>query len=168
MKKIILCIRHIAFIFFVTFATFWSMCISAFFSCFMLSSEADTDLPTEHFIQTTRVDCSNSVNHNRVLVLGYSTHSLLVIYYQDWTCKFQEGCETRSILKRSFKGSNLVFYLQTGCRTKIKDPTLAYYFLVAGRRIVRLIPFSRVSTLCESISLVKGLISWHRVHFLWR
>ena len=50
-----------------------------FFRCFMSNSGVHTESRTEFFIWTTRVDYSNSLNHDRVQVLSYSQYSLLAL-----------------------------------------------------------------------------------------
>ena len=45
----------------------------------MSNSGVHTESPTEPFILTTGVDCSNSVNHDQVQMLSYSKYSLLVL-----------------------------------------------------------------------------------------
>ena len=58
---------------------FRPICPLAFLRCFMLNSGVHTESQTESFIWTTRVDCSNSVNHDQVQVLSYSKYSLLFL-----------------------------------------------------------------------------------------
>ena len=58
---------------------FWLICSSAFFRCFMSNSWVHTEYRAESFIWTTGVDCSNSVNHDRVQMLSYSKYFLLVL-----------------------------------------------------------------------------------------
>ena len=45
----------------------------------MSNLEVRTESETELFIWTTKVDCSNSVNHDRVQVLRYNKYCLLVL-----------------------------------------------------------------------------------------
>ena len=51
----------------------------SFFSCFMSNVWAQTEFRTEHFIWTTWVDCSNSVNHDQIQIFIYSMYSLLLL-----------------------------------------------------------------------------------------
>ena len=44
----------------------------------MSNSRVHTELQIEPFIQSTGVDCFNSINHDRVQVLSYGLRSLLV------------------------------------------------------------------------------------------
>ena len=45
-------------------------------------------------------------------------------------------------IKRSLTGLNSEFsFFQTGCQTKVKEPSLSYYLPIAVGRIVGLIPF---------------------------
>ena len=52
---------------------------SAHFRCLMLNLGVNTKSTTEPFISNTGVECSNSVNHDRVQVLSYNKYSLLVL-----------------------------------------------------------------------------------------
>ena len=67
----------IPFIVIITF--FQSISLSAFFRCFMPNSSVHTEFQTEPLFLTTGVDCSNSVNHDRVQVLSYGKRSFLVL-----------------------------------------------------------------------------------------
>ena len=59
---------------------FWPIHPLAFFRSFSSNLRADTELQTKLFIQSTGVDCSNSINHHRVQVLSsYSKYSLLFL-----------------------------------------------------------------------------------------
>ena len=55
------------------FTMFGLMCSLAFFGCFLSTSGAYTEL------LSTRINCSNSINHNWVQVLSYSKYSLLFL-----------------------------------------------------------------------------------------
>ena len=66
-------------ILFIVVLTFQPICPSAFFRRFMSNSGAYTEPHTEPFILSTRVDCSNSVNHDQVQVLSYRKYSLLFL-----------------------------------------------------------------------------------------
>ena len=60
------------------------------------------------------------------------------------------GYDTRSVLKWSLKGFNSEFsFSLTSCLTKAEEPSLPYYLLTAGGRIIGFIPFPRVLVLCE-------------------
>ena len=50
---------------------FWLIHSSAFFSCIMLNLGVYTELRTEVFVKSIRVNCSNSINHDWVQVLSY-------------------------------------------------------------------------------------------------
>ena len=59
-------------------------------------------------------------------------------------------CGTRSDFKRNTTGLNSVFsFSLVGCHTKIKEPNLLSYWLIAGGRIVGFMPFLRVLSLLE-------------------
>ena len=51
-------------VFILILSRFWLIYPLAFFRCFMLNSGAYTEPQTEIFIQSTRVNCSNSINHD--------------------------------------------------------------------------------------------------------
>ena len=52
------------------------------------------------------------------------------------------GYDTRSIFKRSLTGLNSEFsFSYTSCLTKAEEPSLSYYFSIAGGRIIGFIPF---------------------------
>ena len=52
--------------------------------------------------------------------------------------------------KRSLTGLNSEFsFSYTTCLTKAEEPSLSYYFPIAGGRIIGFIPFPRVLVLCE-------------------
>ena len=78
--------RTIVFIFIDISTTFRSICPPAFFRC-LSNSRTFTELRTMSFIESTGVACSDSVNHNRVQVLGIPV--LLLACRQDWTCNLQ-------------------------------------------------------------------------------
>ena len=67
--------KTIAFIF--IFTKFRPICSPTFFRCFLSNSEADTELRTTSFIQSTEVACSVFVNHNRVYPYYYSPAVLI-------------------------------------------------------------------------------------------
>ena len=77
------------------------------------------------------------------------------------------GYDTRSVFKRSLTGLNSEFsFSKTSCLTKAEEPSLLYYFPIAGGRMIGFIPFPRVLVLCENaIILVQDLNSCRRVHF---
>ena len=69
------------------------------------------------------------------------------------------GYDTRSIFKRGLTGLNSEFsFSLTSLLTKAEEPSLPYYLLIAGRKIIGFIPFPRVLVLCEMQS-----VSWNRV-----
>ena len=78
--------RTIVLIFIVISTMFRPICPPAFFRC-LSNSGTFTELRTTFFIETTRVACSDSVNHNRVQVL--SIPILLLACCEDWTCNLQ-------------------------------------------------------------------------------
>ena len=86
MISIIKVFRAIVFIFILISIAFRPMCPPAFFRC-LSNSGTCTKLRTTSFIESTRVACSDSVNHNRVQVLR--TPVLLRACSQDWTCNLQ-------------------------------------------------------------------------------
>ena len=49
---------------------------SAFFLCIISNSGTYTEIQTKPFIQSTGIDCSNSVNYDRMQVLSYSKYML--------------------------------------------------------------------------------------------
>ena len=60
------------------------------------------------------------------------------------------GYDTRSVFKRSLTGLNSeCSFSQTTCLTKAEEPSLPYYFPIAGRRIIGFIPLPRVLVLSE-------------------
>ena len=65
---------------------FRSICPPTFFRC-LSNSGTYTELRTTTFIEFTGVDCSDSVNHNRVQVLSIPV--LLLACSEDWTCNLQ-------------------------------------------------------------------------------
>ena len=70
------------------------------------------------------------------------------------------GCDTRSILSLTGLSSEFSFFY-TNSHTKVKEPSLSDYLLIAGRRIVGLKLFPRILALCEmQIAL---FIIWTRV-----
>ena len=80
-------IQTIDLIFIVMSTTFRSICPSAFFRCFMSNSGVYTESRTEPMNWTTGVNCSNSVNHGRALVLSHSKYSFVIpTCCWDWTC----------------------------------------------------------------------------------
>ena len=82
--------------------------------------------------------------------------------------------DTRPTFKRSLTGLNSEFsFSYTSCLTKAEEPSLPYYFPIAGERIIGFIPFPREmwnawSAMWNAISLVQDLNSYRRVHFLRR
>ena len=78
------------------------------------------------------------------------------------------GYDTRSIFMRSLTGLNSEFsFSYTSCLTKAEEPSLPYYLLIAGGRIIGSIPFPRVLVLCENaISQVQELNLCCHVHIL--
>ena len=74
----------------------------------------------------------------------------------------QAGYDTRSIFKLSLTGLNSEFsFSLTCCLTKAKEPSLLYYLLIAGGRIIGFIPFQQVLVLCEMQSVLSRI--WTRV-----
>ena len=72
------------------------------------------------------------------------------------------GYDTKAIFKRSLTGLNLEFsFSWTSCLTKAEGPSLPYYLLKAGERIIGFIPFPRVLVLCEMQSVLSRI--WTRV-----
>ena len=68
----------------------------------------------------------------------------------------------RSIFKRSLKGLNSEFsFSYTSCLIKAEEPSLPYYLLIAGGRIIGFIPLPRVLVLCEMQSVRSRI--WTRV-----
>ena len=64
------------------------------------------------------------------------------------------GYDTRSIFKRGLAGFYSEFsFSYTSCLTKAEEPSLPYYFPIAGGRIIGFIPFPRVLVLCEMQSV---------------
>ena len=58
----------------------------------------------------------------------------------------QAGYDTRSVFKQSLTGLNSEFFLLLD---KAEEPSLSYYWPIAGGRIIGFIPFPRVLVLCE-------------------
>ena len=72
------------------------------------------------------------------------------------------GYDIRSIFKWSLTGLNSEFsFSKTSCLTKAEEPSLPYYSLIAGGRIIGFIPFPRVLVLCEMQSASSRI--WTRV-----
>ena len=67
------------------------------------------------------------------------------------------GYDTRSIFKQSLTGLNSEFSFLTSCLTKAEEPSLPYYLLIAGGRIIGLIPSLRVLVLCEMKSVMSRI-----------
>ena len=78
--------QTIVFIFIVIFKTFRPICLPDFFWC-LSNSGTFTELRTTSFIESTRLTCSDSINHKRVQVV--SIPILLLACSQDWTCNLQ-------------------------------------------------------------------------------
>ena len=69
-------------------------------------------------------------------------------YFSNSTAR--TGYDTRLIFKRSLTGLNSEFsFSLTSCLAKAEEPSLSYYLLIAGGRIIGFIPFPRVLVLCE-------------------
>ena len=75
------------FIFIIIFATFRLICFPAFFKCFLSNFGVYTELRTSSFTKSTKIACSDSVNHNRVQVLSFPI--LLLACSQDWACNLR-------------------------------------------------------------------------------
>ena len=72
-----------------------------------------------------------------------------------------EGCDTGSIFQGSLTCLNSeISFSKTGCLTKAKEPSLPYYLPLAGRRIIRFIPFPRVLVQCEMQSASSRIWTW--------
>ena len=57
-------------------------------------------------------------------------------------------------------------FSQTGCHTKIKEPSLPYHLPMAGGRIVGCLSFPRLLAQCKMLNnLIQDLNSGHHVHF---
>ena len=68
------------------------------------------------------------------------------------------GYDTRSIFKWSLTGLNSGFSFScTSCLTKAEEPSLPYYWPIAGGRIIGFIPFPRVLVLCEMQSVLSRI-----------
>ena len=65
------------------------------------------------------------------------------------------------LFKQSLTGLNLEFSFYTSCLTKTEEPSLPYYFPIAGGIITGFIPFPRVLVLCEMQSVLSSI--WTRV-----
>ena len=62
--------------------------------------------------------------------------------------------DTRSFFKLSLTGLNSEYsFSLTSCLSKAEEPSLSYYLLIAGGRIIGFIPFPRVLVLCEMQSV---------------
>ena len=83
------------------------------------------------------------------------------------------GYDTGSIFKRSLTSLNSEFsFSYTRCLTKAEEPSLPYYLLIAGGRIIGFIPFPMVLVLCEMQSVLSRIwtrvavsISYHDIHY---
>ena len=77
-------IRTTDLIFIVIFTMFQPIYPLAFFRCFISNMGVHTESWTEPYIWTTRVDCSISVNHDRVQVLiPYPLHHVSLLDNKD-------------------------------------------------------------------------------------
>ena len=70
--------------------------------------------------------------------------------------------------KQSWTGLNSGFsFSETSCLTKAEEPSLPYYLLIVGGRIIGFITFPKgISAMWNAISLVQDLNSCRRIHFL--
>ena len=72
-----------------------------------------------------------------------------------WVCvsptpTHKQNMTQSQFLKWCLIGLISVFsFSETGCYTKMKEHSLPYYLLIAGRRIIGFIPFPKVLVLCE-------------------
>ena len=82
---------------------------------------------------------SSSLVRNQVQWLIYHQNKLrpgLLVAVQFMTCILGRYI---LYLSRSTSGSNLVFFSEAGCHTKVKEPSLPYYLNIArGRRVERM------------------------------
>ena len=67
--------------------SWWKLRPSSVFSCQTLEPSKNSEL--NPLFDPRWIDCSNSVNHNKVLVLSFSKYSSLFTCCWDWTCNFQ-------------------------------------------------------------------------------
>ena len=94
-----------------------------------------------------------------ILIYMYKEDLALIIFTNHLALV---GYDTRSIFKRSLTGLNSEFsFSRTSCLTEAEEPSLPYYLLVAGGRIVGFILFLRALVLCE-MQLASSRI-WTRV-----
>ena len=94
-----------------------------------------------------------------VTQITYRTYKHMIIFTNP---SARAGYDTRSIFKRSLTGLNSEFsFSYTSCPTKAEEPSLSYYLLIAGWRIIGFIPFPRVLMLCDMQSVSSRI--WTRV-----
>ena len=63
-------------------------------------------------------------------------------------------------------GGGRVDYIGSTTHTKVKEPSLPYYLLIAGGRIVEFI--FNIRAMWDANNLVQDLNSDRRIHFQWR
>ena len=80
---------------------------------------------------------------------GHLDSSLVVVVVCMYVCMYvptappKNGCDTRSIFKRSKAGLNLVFsFSKISCLNKAKEPKLPYNSTIAGERTEEFMPFT--------------------------
>ena len=70
----------------------------------------------------------------------------------------QDMTQGQYCFKWSLKGLNSEFsFSKTSCLTNAVEPSLPYYLLIAGGRIIGFIPFPRVLVLCEMQSALSRI-----------
>ena len=77
------------------------------------------------------------------------------------------GYDTKSIFKRSLTGLNSEFFpsLRLVASTKAEEPSLPYYLLIDGGRIIGFIPFPRVLVLCKIQPVSSRILTRDAVSF---
>ena len=82
----------------------------------------------------------------------------------------QAGCETRLISKRSLTSLNSEFFFSyTSCHTKVKEPSLPYYFTDSWKKKNWIHTFPKdTSAIWNANSLMQDLNLGHCIYFLRR
>ena len=86
-----------------------------------------------------------------ILILSiHIRHIYMHIFIYLPTSLHEQHATQSQCFKQSLTGLNSEFsFSKTGCYTKVKEHSLPYYAPIAGRRIIRLIPFPMVLLPCE-------------------
>ena len=94
--------------------------------------------------------------------------SKIFLFFQLSVCVYQTPLlwawfDTRSVCKAEFKWFELRGFLLLGCNTKVEEPSLSYYWPIAGGRIMGYISFPRVLVICKMQVTLFGIWTWTAV-----